>query len=408
MKPASTLPTINYPKKSEINNFKNDHEYLIEDFLIYTVNFADKFGLVDFDVVSLDSTTIEASVDEFRRLSYDQLCYLENLINKYGKSKGKHSIWNRLRNYFHKKELNDKIADLVDEIYKNLNKHGRELLIIALTSKKAYKEILEFIELLKSNCGEGKLVNLTDPKTRRVLTKKGKVKFGYLIQTVTETKTGIILMQNVVSEQTDANQLIYAIDYLYQTYGRLPKYILADNGYYQIEALEYAFIHGVIPVVPDRSESMKNNGTQQYNPFAKCNMPFDPYKKSFFCPYCQELKPTGQKMINGLLNDIYTTDKCPECPYHDQCAKSNKCRKLYEPVSPAFIKEKMIFQSKEGKKLYKLRPIFSEGNFANLKSHQEFTRSRRIGIDKVDIDLKLEAIAINIKKIVQHLNITLI
>ena len=396
------------PKKSEINSFKNDYGYLIEDLLIYTVRFADKFGLVDFDVLSLDSTTIEASVDEYRRLSHDQLCYLENLINKYGKSKGKRSIWNRLKNYFHHKEITDKIADLVDEIYKNLNKHGRELLTIALTSKKAYKEILEFIDLLKSNCGEGKLVNLTDPKTRRVLTKKGKVKFGYLIQTVTETKTGLILMQNVVPEQTDANQLIYAIDYIYQNYGRLPKYMLADNGYYQIDALEYAFYHGVNPVIPDRSESMKNNGTQQYNPFAKCNMPYDTNKKSFSCPYGQDLKPTGQKMINGVLNDEYTTDKCPECPYNDQCAKTQKYRKLYEPVSPAFIEEKIIFQSSDGKKLYKLRPIYSEGNFANLKSHQEFTKSRRIGIDKVDIDLKLEAIVINIKKIMQHLNITLI
>ena len=59
-------------------------------------------------------------------------------------------------------------------------------------------------------------------------------------------------------------------------------------------------------------------------------------KKSFLCPHGQDLKPTGQKMINGVLNDEYTTDKCPECPYHDQCAKSQKYRKLYEPVSPAF------------------------------------------------------------------------
>ena len=44
-------------------------------------------------------------------------------------------------------------------------------------------------------------------------------------------------------------------------------------------------------------------------------------------------------MINGVLNDEYTTDKCPECPYHDQCAKSQKYRKLYEPVSPAFIED---------------------------------------------------------------------
>ena len=102
------------------------------------------------------------------------------------------------------------------------------------------------------------------------------------------------------------------------------------------------------------------------------------------------------------------TTKCPECPYKKICAKKSKYRKLYEPASPAFIDEKIIFQSSEGKRLYKLRPIFSEGNFANLKSHQEFKKSRRIGIEKVDIDLKLEAIVINIKKISQHLNVTLI
>ena len=246
------------PKKSHINDFKNKYEYLIEDFLAFTVEFGEKFDLVDFQVVSIDSTTIEASVDEYRRLKYEKLCYLEDLLKKYGKSKGKQSIWKMLKKFFYNKELNEKIADLVDEIYKNLNKHGRELLIIALKSKRAYKETLEFIELLKSNCSEGKLVNLTDPKTRRVLIKKGKIRLGYLVQTVTDTKTGLIIMQNVVEEQTDAYQLIHAIDYIQQTYGKIPKYMLADNGYYQIEALEYAFYNEITPIVPDRSENMKN------------------------------------------------------------------------------------------------------------------------------------------------------
>ena len=128
------------PKKSHINDFKNKYEYLIEDFLAFTVEFGEKFDLVDFQVVSIDSTTIEASVDEYRRLKYEKLCYLEDLLKKYGKSKGKQSIWKMLKKFFYNKELNEKIADLVDEIYKNLNKHGRELLIIALKSKRAYKE----------------------------------------------------------------------------------------------------------------------------------------------------------------------------------------------------------------------------------------------------------------------------
>jgi len=36
------------PKKSKINDFKNDYEYLIKEFLIYTVEFGAKFDLVDF------------------------------------------------------------------------------------------------------------------------------------------------------------------------------------------------------------------------------------------------------------------------------------------------------------------------------------------------------------------------
>ena len=41
--------------------------------------------------------------------------------------------------------------------------------------------------------------------------------FGYLIQTVTDAKTGLIIMQNVVEDQTDSNQLIPTIDYIQQT-----------------------------------------------------------------------------------------------------------------------------------------------------------------------------------------------
>ena len=45
-------------------------------------------------------------------------------------------------------------------------------------------------------------------------------------------------------------------------------------------------------------------------------------------------------MINGILNDEYTTHKCPKCPYKDECAKTHKYRKLYEPADPTFIDKK--------------------------------------------------------------------
>lgn len=93
--------------------------------------------------------------------------------------------------------------------------------------------------------------------------KKGKVMFWYLIQTVSDTKSGLIIMQNVIKDSTDANQLIPTIDYIYHTYGKIPKYILADNGYYKIESIEYAPYNGITPIIPNRSESMNNNGKEQ-------------------------------------------------------------------------------------------------------------------------------------------------
>ena len=62
------------------------------------------------------------------------------------------------------------------------------------------------------------------------------------------------------------------------------------------------------------------------------------------------------------------------------------------------LKEKKIFLSKKGKEIYKLRAIHSEGAFSEIKEIQEFIQSKRIGRKKVEIDLILEAIVLNIKK----------
>ena len=56
--------------------------------------------------------------------------------------------------------------DLIEEMHNKLNKYGRILLTFALKSKKAQKEILEFLKLLKYNTKEGKYVNLTDPQAK--------------------------------------------------------------------------------------------------------------------------------------------------------------------------------------------------------------------------------------------------
>ena len=114
---------------------------MIDQFLKFTVKFGFDFGLVDFKIVSIDSTPIEAYVNEFRILSIGQITYLEDLIYDYSFDKTQRQTWNKIKRFFFMDELPDDMIDLIDEIHHNLNQHGLQLLQIALTSKKARNEI---------------------------------------------------------------------------------------------------------------------------------------------------------------------------------------------------------------------------------------------------------------------------
>ena len=111
---------------------------------------------------------------------------------------------------------------------------------------------------------------------------------------------------------------------------------------------------------------------------------------------------------DGELKLRFQIHACPNCPYKKECAKNNKYRVLYEPFNPFFIERKKAFLSQKGQQIYKLRAIHSEGAFSEIKEIQEFKQSKRRGRTKVEIDLILEAIVFNLRKIRNHLNVTLI
>ena len=305
-------------------------------------------------------------------------------------------------------ELPEDMIDLIDEIYHNLNEHGRQLLQITLTSKKARNEILDQLEVLKENYDGNNRVSLTDPEPRKMHMKDNTIKFAYLLQTVVDVKTGLILMQRIVEDKTDRYQLKPAIDYIIETYNVIPEYILADNGYYGLDQIEYAYSQGMIPIIPDRNDAMKTNGTYSDKAHAKCNMHFDPIKLEFTCLNNQKLKVDGIIKKDGELKLRFRTFECPNCPFKKECAKNNKYRVLYEPFNSFFIERKKAFLSQKGQQIYKLRAIHSEGVFSEIKEIQEFKQSKRIGRTKVEIDLILEAIVFNLRKIRNHLNLTLI
>ena len=68
--------------------------------------------------------------------------------------------------------------------------------------------------MLKENYDGNNRVSLTDPEAHKMHMKDDTIKFAYLLQTVVDVKTGLILMQKIVEDKTDRYQLISAIDYI--------------------------------------------------------------------------------------------------------------------------------------------------------------------------------------------------
>ena len=59
---------------------------------------------------------------------------------------------------------------------------------------------------------------------------------------------------------------------------------LIDNGYWQMESLEYAYMRNIIPIIPDINQSKNRNDTNMDNQYAKSNMLFDPVDEFYRCP----------------------------------------------------------------------------------------------------------------------------
>lgn len=69
VKPVCTLLMKNCLENQKSTNLKMIMHILIDQFFKFTTNFGFKLGLVDFKIVSIDSTPIKAYVNEFRSLS---------------------------------------------------------------------------------------------------------------------------------------------------------------------------------------------------------------------------------------------------------------------------------------------------------------------------------------------------
>jgi transposase len=231
----------------------------------------------------------------------------------------------------------------------------------------------------------------------------GQLKPAYNVQVSSHNQ--YIVNYSLHQNPTDTTTLKKHLDSFKDIYHHYPQVVVADAGYgseenYQLLAnrnIEGYIKHNQF----DRSQHAKN-----FDPFRADNLAYNQQDDVVICPSGKPMKPVGESYritANGFKQKQikYRATQCKGCPLKEACHQQNgnrivginhRLRKLKQQADERL-------KSEQGIAYRKRRPADVEPVFANIKHNKNFKRFMLKGLDKVEIETGLLALAHNLAKL---------
>lgn len=231
----------------------------------------------------------------------------------------------------------------------------------------------------------------------------GQLKPAYNAQISTEEQ--FITHYSIYQTAGDTTTLEAHLNGFEQAYSRQSKDVIADAGYGSEENYEmmetkeidayvkYNFFH------KEQKRAIKNN------PFLSQNLFYNQEKDFYVCPMGQrmeKIKEAKRTSSNGYEADVskYQAAQCEGCPLRGMCHKSkgNRIIEINYRLKELKDKAKELLNSELGLAHRSKRPIEVEAVFGQLKSNNKFNRFTLRGLEKVNLEFGLMALAHNLRK----------
>jgi len=240
--------------------------------------------------------------------------------------------------------------------------------------------------------------------------KNGQLKPAY--NTQISTSHQIITNYSIHQNPTDTKTLKPHLDQYKQQYGFMPKEVTTDAGYGSEENYDYLERENIDAYVKynyfDKEQHEKENTKPPFN----VNNLY--YNKEQDCYYC----PMGQQMICiGIVNEKtetgykkvlsrYQAKNCISCPIRGMCHKGERNRiiEVSHRLNELKAKAREMLLSEKGIAHRSQRPVDVEPVFGMIKYNRGFKRFMLRGLENVNIEFGLVAIAHNLKKLAVSLN----
>lgn len=234
--------------------------------------------------------------------------------------------------------------------------------------------------------------------------RNGQLKPGYNVQISTNNQ--YIASYSVHQNTTDTNTLIPHLQQHISLFKQKPSNVTADAGYGSEQNYQWLEKKRITAYVKynhfdrQQSEKLKNK-----SPYATENLRYDQHKDVYYCPSGQRMKKIGMKTSTTKggyeqTHTQYQAKNCVGCPLRKLCheQKGNRIIGVNHNLNRLKQKADKRLKTKRGIQKRKRRCWDTEPVFAHIKHNHHFKRFLLRGLEKVNIETGLLALAHNLRK----------
>jgi len=371
------LTGMNYPDHNTIWRFWKFNKTKFREVFKQSVLLAKNLGLVDMTLNALDGTKIKAYSSNSGVLNRKRL---EELLEKSDK-------------------LIKKIESEIDSACKSEEGEGGYSLPEELQNK---------VELKKKICEGLKKLKEIDrdnfhPKENeaRIMKTSGKKELSYNAQAVVDSKHQIIVGQDVINNENDAESLVPMIKNVEEVTDMKAELTIADSGYATAEQIYEAEGNKSEVLFNVTEKSNISAVKREDEPFHASNFTYDKEQDVMICPQSKQLKFYEHDKTKNKKHKIkkYKCRDYESCQFRWQCSKSQtgrvvKLNPFHESIERQRLKQQDIVNQEKLKK----RKQLIEPVFAWIKEGAMFRRFTIKGLESAKQQWSMICTGVNLKK----------
>lgn len=308
----------------------------------------------------------------------------------------------------------DRIQESISQLNRIINKENSAKSKKSRTASRLKNELEEadlrrrIYEEQEHICGDRGGYSKTDPQATPMRTKECqedlRPAYNGMVGSENQYITGVSVHQNSNDGTCFKNHMEQTMPLLPDR----PQQVIADAIFGTEE--NYEFLNGQKIDALLKYPSYDKEQTKDFreNPFYKENMPYDKENDSFLCPNNKQLIYTGEVRVtnkNGFVSTLrnYECRDCAGCPLANQCGNkrqqgSNRTIQVNQNLEDYKQQMRQKLLTDEGKRLMKNRSHDIETCFGDIKQNMLFRRVHLRGLQKVEAECIIVAMAHNLRK----------